>query len=77
MASGYDFVNDDADPTDDHGHGTHMAGIIAAVTDNAEGVAGVAPQAELMPVKVLDDDGYGSSAESRAASSTPSTTARG
>ena len=60
VASGYDFVNDDADPTDDHGHGTRMAGIVAAVSENAEGVAGVAPQAVLLPVKVLDGDGYGS-----------------
>lgn len=60
VASGYDFVNDDPDPFDDHGHGTRMAGIVAAVADNGEGVAGVAPEAELLPVKVLDGDGYGS-----------------
>ncbi len=46
-------------PTDDHGHGTHVAGIIGAV-DNAFGVVGVAPQAALYAVKVLDKDGSGS-----------------
>lgn len=56
---GYDFVNADADPFDDHGHGTRMAGIVAARAGNAEGIAGIAPQAALLPVKVLDADGYG------------------
>ena len=56
---GYDFVNDDDDPQDDHGHGTRMSGIIAAHRDNAEGGAGVAPAAMLLPVKVLDADGSG------------------
>jgi len=46
-------------PTDDHGHGTHVAGIIGAV-DNAFGVVGVAPEAALYAVKVLDKDGAGS-----------------
>jgi hypothetical protein len=59
MAAGYDFVNDDDDPADDHGHGTRMGGIIVAQHDNGEGVAGVAPSAVLMPVKVLDDNGLG------------------
>ena len=39
---GYDFANDDGDPMDDHGHGTHVAGTIAAVGNNGIGVAGVA-----------------------------------
>ena len=42
---------------DGHGHGTHVSGIIAAVTDNGIGVAGVAPAAIVMPVKALADDG--------------------
>lgn len=56
---GYDFVNEDPDPFDDHGHGTRMAGIVAAVANNAVGISGVAPQAALLPVKVLDGQGYG------------------
>lgn len=50
FAAGYDFVNDDAHANDDQGHGTHIAGIIAA----SDGTMGVAPGAELLPVKVLD-----------------------
>jgi serine protease len=62
FADGYDFVNDDTHPNDDHGHGTHVAGTIAQKTNNGEGVAGVAFEATLMPIKVLDHFGSGSSA---------------
>jgi subtilisin/minor extracellular protease Epr len=55
---GYDFVNDDADPLDDNGHGTHCAGI-AAAENNSIGVVGVAPNASLYAVKVLDRLGSG------------------
>jgi serine protease len=48
---------------DDHGHGTHVAGTIAAVTGNAVGVAGVAPAANVLPVKVLDSSGSGFDAD--------------
>ena len=61
FAKGYDFVNNDSHPNDDHGHGTHVAGTIAQVTNNKEGVAGVAFEATLMPVKVLDHFGSGTS----------------
>ncbi len=60
---GYDFINDDADATDDNGHGTHVAGTIAQSTNNNEGVAGVAFNACLMPVKVLDRTGSGTYAD--------------
>lgn len=56
VAGGYDFVNDDADPMDDEGHGTHVAGIIGA--DSPE-LTGVAPEATLFAYKVLDHDGRG------------------
>lgn len=57
---GYDFVFDDNDPFDDSyfGHGTHVAGIVAAA-ENGIGVIGVAPEAELFAVKVLDGAGFG------------------
>lgn len=48
---------------DDNGHGTHCAGIIAAVSGNRVGVAGVAPQAKVLGVKVLDEDGYGATSD--------------
>lgn len=57
-AGGYDFVNDDNDPMDDAGHGTHVAGTIAA-EDGGFGVVGVAPEASLYALKVLDETGSG------------------
>ncbi len=63
FVQGYDFVNDDNDPTDDNGHGTHVAGTIAQSTNNNEGVAGIAFNVYLMPVKVLDANGYGTYAD--------------
>lgn len=56
---GYDFVNNDAHPNDDESHGTHVAGTVAQSTNNNKGVAGVAFDACIMPVKVLDEDGSG------------------
>lgn len=55
---GYDFVNDDSDPMDDNGHGTHVAGTIAA-EDNTIGVIGVAPEAEIYAYKILNENGSG------------------
>jgi subtilisin family serine protease len=56
---GADIVNDDGDPSDDEGHGTHVAGIIAARAGNGEGGAGIAPDARIMIVKVLDENRAG------------------
>ncbi|MFW6135246.1 MAG: S8 family serine peptidase [Chloroflexota bacterium] len=55
-----DFVNGDLDADDDHGHGSHVAGIAAAATDNGIGVAGMGWDAKILPLKVLDSDGQGS-----------------
>jgi subtilisin family serine protease len=59
LIAGYDVVENDATPQDANGHGTHVTGIVGAATGNGVGVAGVAPSARLMPVRVLDADGSG------------------
>ncbi|MFE7216141.1 S8 family serine peptidase [Streptomyces sp. NPDC057611] len=59
VVGGHDFVNDDDDPMDDNGHGTHVAGIIAADGQRPDGVVGVAPEAQLTAYKVLGADGSG------------------
>jgi serine protease len=59
VVAGYDFVDNDDDAHDEHGHGTHVAGTIAQSTHNGVGVAGVAPEASIMPVRVLDRRGSG------------------
>ncbi|WP_167879478.1 S8 family serine peptidase [Methanococcoides sp. NM1] len=61
--AGYDFVNNDKHPNDDHSHGTHVAGTIAQSTNNGIGVAGVAYDCSIMPVKVLDKSGSGTLSE--------------
>jgi subtilisin family serine protease len=63
FVAGYDFVNDDNEPYDDHAHGTHVAGTIAESTNNGEGVAGLAHEATIMPLKVLSASGSGGSAD--------------
>jgi serine protease len=59
FVKGYDFVNDREDASDDNGHGTHVAGTIAQSTNNNFGVAGVAYEASIMPLKVLSGSGGG------------------
>ncbi len=54
---GYDFINNDGDPLDDHSHGTHVAGTIAAKGNNGIGVIGVAPQAKIMALKIFNANG--------------------
>ena len=54
---GYDFVNKDDDPLDDHGHGTHVSGTIAAATNNGIGMAGMNWEAKIMPIKVCSARG--------------------
>ncbi len=58
IVSGYDFVNSDSSANDDNGHGTHVAGIVAS-TLNGSGNVGTSHSARLMPVKVLNESGYG------------------
>jgi thermitase len=59
---GYDWVNNDPNPMDDYGHGTHVAGIIAAAINNSIGIAGLA-QVRIMAEKVMDASGSGSSSD--------------
>ena len=59
LVQGIDYVNDDNDPSDAYGHGTHMAGIIAAAINNSQGIVGIAPNVKIMPVRVLNNFGQG------------------
>ena len=56
---GYDFANDDSDPYDDNGHGTHCAGIIGGVANIKARVSGISPNVRVMAIKAMDADGNG------------------
>ena len=63
LVAGYDFVDSDSNPMDLNGHGTHVAGIAAASTNNGVGVAGMDWNARIMPVRVLNTEGGGFSSD--------------
>ena len=63
ILDGYDFVNEDTVADDDYGHGTLVAGVAAAAANNDRGIAGLAWNARIMPVKVLDSQGQGVSSD--------------
>jgi thermitase len=60
IVPGWDFVNGDADPTDDLGHGTSVTGVATATGNNASGIAGMCWKCSIMPVKVLNSSNWGS-----------------
>ncbi len=59
LLAGWDYVNNDASPTDDNGHGTHVANTIGEKTNNGVGCAGLAYGASILPIKALDASGSG------------------
>ena len=61
IVPGIDLVDRGTPPGDENGHGTFVAGVIAANLDNGKGGVGVAPRAKIMPIRVLDEDGRGTS----------------
>jgi subtilisin family serine protease len=65
--NGWDFFTNDSDPRDAHGHGTHIAGTVAAVGNNNKGVTGVSWSAKIMVLRFLDAWGFGSTANAIAA----------
>ena len=63
LVEGWDAVNEDADANDDHGHGTLVAGVVAARSNNGIGGVGACSRCSVMPVKVIGADGSGSAAD--------------
>lgn len=63
LVAGYDFVNGDSNPSDDNGHGTWVSGIIAANANDGYGMAGVSWSDKVMPVKIMNGSGSGSTAD--------------
>ncbi|MDP2344588.1 MAG: S8 family peptidase [Deltaproteobacteria bacterium] len=63
IVAGFNFVDNNQDPSDGNGHGTHVAGTISQATNNAFGVVGLAPKSKIMPIKVLSDRGSGTVAD--------------
>src|SRR5215207_1976184 len=59
VIGGYDFIARDSVAQDGNGHGTHVAGTIAALANNDKGIIGVAPAAKVVPLRALDDSGSG------------------
>ncbi|HEC16867.1 MAG TPA: PASTA domain-containing protein [Sedimenticola sp.] len=59
VSAGWDYVGNDNDPDDEHGHGTHVAGIAAALTDNLAGVAGVGWNSRLLAIRALNHNNIG------------------
>jgi thermitase len=59
VSNGWDFIDNDSTPQDEYGHGCAVAGIIAANSNNGLGIAGVAPNANVLPLRVLDAAGIG------------------
>ncbi len=59
VVEGYNTIDENTNTNDDHGHGTHVAGIASAQTDNGNGIASISYQTTVLPVKVLNKDGVG------------------
>ncbi|CDJ45091.1 protease, partial [Eimeria tenella] len=56
---GWNFIQDNNNPMDDNGHGSHVAGIVAALQNNGEGISGISERAKVMALKILDQKGEG------------------